>query len=68
MYNASLYHVRMDEMMDAVGAELARLTGAEWGIATTGAAAATCLASPLPRASSQPEITARSGPAADRLT
>jgi len=44
MYNASLYHVRMDEMMDAVGAELARLTGAEWGITTTGAAAATCLA------------------------
>ncbi len=44
MYNASLYHVRMDEMMDAVGAELGRLCGAEWGMATTGAAAATCLA------------------------
>jgi seryl-tRNA(Sec) selenium transferase len=44
MYNASLYHVRMDEMMDAVGAELGKLCGAEWGMATTGAAAATCLA------------------------
>jgi seryl-tRNA(Sec) selenium transferase len=44
MYNASLYHVRMDEMMDAVGAELGKLTGAEWGIATTGTAAATCQA------------------------
>jgi seryl-tRNA(Sec) selenium transferase len=44
MYNASLYHVRMDEMMDAVGAELGKLCGAEWGIATTGTAAATCQA------------------------
>ena len=43
MYNASLYHVRMDEMMDAVGAEFGKLTGAEWGIATTGTAAATCI-------------------------
>jgi seryl-tRNA(Sec) selenium transferase len=44
MYNASLYHVRMDEMMDAVGAEFGKLSGAEWGIATTGTAAATCIA------------------------
>lgn len=44
MYNASLYHVRMDEMMLAVGEELGKLSGAEWGIATTGTAAATCLA------------------------
>jgi len=44
MYNASLYHVRMDEMMLAVGEELGKLCGAEWGIATTGTAAATCLA------------------------
>ncbi len=44
MYNASLYHVRMDEMMEAVGAEFGKLAGAEWGIATTGTAAATCLA------------------------
>ena len=44
MYNASLYHVRMDEMMEALGAELGKLSGAEWGIATTGTAAATCIA------------------------
>ena len=44
MYNASLYHVRMDEMMEAVGEELGKLTGAEWGVAVTGSAAATCLA------------------------
>lgn len=43
MYNASLYHVRMDEMMEAVGAELGKLSGAEWGIATTGTAAATSI-------------------------
>jgi seryl-tRNA(Sec) selenium transferase len=44
MYNASLYHVRLDEMMEALGAEFAKLSGAEWGVATTGTAAATCLA------------------------
>ena len=44
MYDASFYYVQMDEMMNAVGAELGKLTGAEWGICTTGAAAATCLA------------------------
>lgn len=43
MYNASLYHVRLDEMMEAVGAEFGKLCGAEWGVATTGTAAATCL-------------------------
>ncbi|MBS1799695.1 MAG: aminotransferase class V-fold PLP-dependent enzyme [Acidobacteria bacterium] len=43
MYNASLYHVRMDEMMDAVGAELGKLAGAEWGVATTGACTSICL-------------------------
>ncbi len=44
MYDASFYYVHMDEMMLAVGAELGKLTGAEWGICTTGTAAATCLA------------------------
>lgn len=44
MYNASLYHVRMDEMMDALGEQFGKLSGAEWGIATTGTAAATCIA------------------------
>jgi len=36
MYEASFYFVQMDEMMDAIGAELGRLAGAEWGITTTG--------------------------------
>jgi uncharacterized pyridoxal phosphate-dependent enzyme len=40
MFEASHYYVQMDEMMAAIGAELARLTGAEWGIATNGAEAA----------------------------
>jgi len=44
MYDASFYFVHLDEMMDGIGAQLAELTGAEWGITTTGCAAAICLA------------------------
>jgi seryl-tRNA(Sec) selenium transferase len=44
MYDASLYFVHLDEMMDGIGAQLGKLTGAEWGIATTGCEAAICLA------------------------
>lgn len=44
MYDASFYFVQLDEMMDGIGAQLAELTGAEWGITTTGCAAAICLA------------------------
>jgi uncharacterized pyridoxal phosphate-dependent enzyme len=44
MYDASFYYVHLDEMMDGIGAQLAQLTGAEWGITTTGCAAAICLA------------------------
>ena len=44
MFEASHYFVQMDEMMDAIGAELAKLTGAEWGIVTNGCEAAICLA------------------------
>jgi seryl-tRNA(Sec) selenium transferase len=44
MYEASFYFVQMDEMMDAVGAELSKLTGAEWGIATNGCCSAISLA------------------------
>jgi seryl-tRNA(Sec) selenium transferase len=40
MFEASHYYVHMDEMMAGIGAELARLTGAEWGIATNGCEAA----------------------------
>lgn len=44
MYDASFYFVHLDEMMDGIGKELRRLTGAEWGIATTGCEAAIALA------------------------
>ncbi len=44
MYDASFYYVHLDEMMDGIGAQLGKLMGAEWGIATTGCEAAICLA------------------------
>ena len=44
MFEASHHYVHMDEMMDGIGAELAKLTGAEWGIVTNGCEAAICLA------------------------
>jgi seryl-tRNA(Sec) selenium transferase len=44
MYDASFYYVQLDEMMDGIGAQLGKLMGAEWGIATTGCEAAICLA------------------------
>jgi len=40
MDDASRHFVHLDELMEAVGAQLARLTGAEWGIVTAGCAAA----------------------------
>jgi seryl-tRNA(Sec) selenium transferase len=44
MYEASFYFVHLDEMMNGIGAQLGKLTGAEWGITTTGCEAAICLA------------------------
>lgn len=40
MYEASHYYVDMDEMMDGVGARLAHINQAEWGIVTNGCEAA----------------------------
>jgi len=40
MEAASRHYVHLDELTDAVGARLAQLTGAEWGIVTTGCSAA----------------------------
>jgi len=40
MFEASHYYVHLDELMDGIGAELAKLTGASWGITTNGCAAA----------------------------
>ena len=36
---AAQHYVQLDELMDAVGKRLAELTGAEWGIVTSGCAA-----------------------------
>jgi seryl-tRNA(Sec) selenium transferase len=55
MYDASFYFVNLDELMDAVGQELGQLTGAEWGIATTGCEAAIALATIACIAGTDPE-------------
>ena len=44
MFEASHYYVQMDEMMEGVGKELARLNGCESAMATTGCEAAIILA------------------------
>ncbi len=44
MYEASFYFVQLDELMDAVGREIATLTGAPSAIVTTGCEAAIALA------------------------
>ena len=41
---ASLQFVNLDELMQAAGARIAELTGAEWGLVTCGSAAALALA------------------------
>jgi uncharacterized pyridoxal phosphate-dependent enzyme len=40
MEEAGRHYVQMDELMEAVGARLAKITGADWGIVTAGCAAA----------------------------
>jgi len=55
MFEASHYFVHLDELMEAVGKELGRLTGAEWGIATTGCEAAIALATVACIAGTDPE-------------
>ena len=55
MFDASHYFVHLDELMDAVGRELGQLTGAEWGIATTGCEAAIALATIACIAGTNPE-------------
>ena len=55
MFEASHYYVHLDELMDAVGKELGQLTGAEWGIATTGCEAAIAVATVACIAGTDPE-------------
>lgn len=44
MEEAARQYVQLDELMDGVGRRLAELTGAEWGIVTSGASAALTVA------------------------
>ena len=55
MQDAAQHFVNMDELMTGVGARLAELTGAEWGIVTSGAAAALCHATAACVAGGDPE-------------
>lgn len=55
MDEASRYYVNLDELMQAVGARLAELTKAEWGIVTAGCAAALTNATAACLAGADPE-------------
>ena len=57
MHEASNYYVHLDELMPAVGAEIARLTGSESAIVTTGCEAAIALATVACIAGADPERT-----------
>jgi len=57
MLEASHYYVHLDELMAAVGAEVARLMGAESAIITTGCEAAIALATVACVAGTDPERT-----------
>ena len=55
MEEAGRHYVNMDELMAAVGARLAAITGAEWGIVTAGCAAAITAATAASIAGTDPE-------------
>lgn len=55
MDEGSRHFVQMDELMDGVGARLAELTGAEWGIVTNGCCAAIAHCTAAAIAGSNPE-------------
>ena len=57
MLEASNYFVHLDELMPAVGAEIAKLTGAEAALVTTGCEAAIALATVACIAGTDPEHT-----------
>jgi len=59
MEAASHHFVDLDELMEAVGARLADLTGAEFGIVTSGSAAAVALATAACVAGNDPERMVR---------
>ena len=55
MEEAGRHYVNMDELMAAVGARLAKITGADWGIVTGGCAAAIANATAACIAGTDPE-------------
>src|ERR1700733_9706536 len=55
MEEAGRHYVNMDELMTAVGARLAKITGADWGIVTAGCAAAIAGATAACIAGTDPE-------------
>src|ERR1700723_3807821 len=55
MEEAGHHYVNMDELMAAVGARLAKITGADWGIVTAGCAAAITGATAAGIAGTDPE-------------
>ena len=59
MEQAAMHFVNMDELMAGVGTRLGELTGAEWGIVTSGAAAALCHATAACVAGGDPEMMLR---------
>lgn len=56
---ASRHYVHIDELMEAVGARLATLTGAEWGLVTSGCAAALTHATAACVAGGNPDLHIR---------
>lgn len=57
MFEASNYFVHLDELMPKVGAEIARLMGADSAIVTTGCAAAIAVASVACACGTDPELS-----------
>lgn len=59
MEAAAQHHVHLDELTDAIGARLAELTKAEWGIVTSGCAAALTHATAACVAGGNPDLHVR---------
>src|SRR5437870_5184294 len=59
MEEAAKHYVHLDELAEAVGARLATLTGAEWGLATSGCAAALTHATAACVAGGNPDLHIR---------
>ena len=56
---AAQHYVHLDELADAIGARLATLTGAEWGLVTSGCAAALTHATAASVAGGNPDLHVR---------